>query len=415
MTIKSDTNRDIVKMYHGVDKEICTQYYGRDHLVYTKSTEPVSWASVDIARSNASSIIGSYTGSGADRRYIWTWAQWNSAQLGYPTSTIIPAAWIRPSANPATDQRLWRIIINRETSLSYRRQITGVPDGYIRFRIGFVSHATQRQYQLTSEIEQTNWKLKYKIRTGYDHATQMQIFEEGELSFQGPYSGSGMQSLAAEWTLSSGYNFWIPQASVQVELTRVITTFVQYNVSGTYLRWEIQGASAGDPPTIANFQARQLPRGTLGQDITVNEADFPLQVQFSANITGADRWDFYQAGNTVPLASGLANVDLLHTVMLTDDFKPGSSGWSYNLVAKKTALGACGTRAQTVSVRSVRAPLINTFRASSPASSQGPFQHIVCSNLTGDVDVGDPPAQWNYSQSGKHITHRPKHLSLIHI
>ena len=374
MPIKSDAARDIVAMHYGVDKEICTQYYGRDRLIYSSVAEQPLWDSETLNNLT-------YTRSG------------NSWFLGqnatYPPAFDIPHSFLQ---GPTTGTRYFLGSFSIGITDGTRSGLSSTRDGYATIRFNILEIPGDSSVHLLSSILSTNWKIKYKIGTG----------AEQELVIPGP-TDTGNNFVSRTTT---NFYTWIPNEAFQQAIVPV-TRQIGLSVGTSEVVWQIPGPGQPSPPVIANFQCRQLPRGTLGKDITVNESGFPLQVQFSANITGADRWDFYRTGNAVPLASGLANVDLLHTVTLNDDFKPGSAGWSYNLVAKNTTLGNCGTRSDTVSVRSVRAPLINTFRASSPASSQGPFQHIVCSNLTGDVDVGDPPAQWNYSQSGKHITHLP--------
>ena len=268
-------------MYFGTDKEICLQYYGRDHLLYSKEAEASLFETPQsITRRTSSSSV----------RYKWTSPNFDNSWLRSPTSGV----------NYFPSQ----ITIQRNNNTPNYN----VPSGqthYISLAFHFGRSPNSGSHtRFISSVEQADWKLKYRIGSNIDR--DRYTGPETELTIPGPFNPNNQgdtSNVDNVWS-TSGFYSWIPEEDLQGTLNNLLTALLPGYFTPNYLQLQIPGPAAGEPPTIANFQCRELPGGTLGQDITVNEADFPLQVQFSANITDADRWDFYQAGNNTPLASG---------------------------------------------------------------------------------------------------------------
>ena len=366
----------------GIDKillgtshaEVCDIYIGRGNSPYwSRSGHAEKYRTSGWNESNMN----------FDRTPPTTWAQWIATRSDFVQQPNIDRVWIQ-DADSSHTYTITELRIHRDTrgtdSVDLRLFITETPSSF-----PITTFPTNKR--LLQSIEQGVWKIIYG-------STEIEITGPGNPSSDTNDVGDGL------------YN-WKPSTSSQESLKTLLAGLLDGSITDDVVL-EIPGL-AGNAAEITDFGAT---KGSGKQEIlTLKTTELPNTISISATLENCTSWDLYRIdhnGNSVKVASSPSPAtSMSHNENLSSTFKPNSYGWHYNLVAYNSALGDCGTAHASIIVRVITAPSIQSFTASAPASSQAPGVFIQCSTLEWTASTGDPPARWEFSQSGYHLATIP--------
>lgn len=373
MSIQFGTTKTVREIYVGTnDDQICLGYVGRNNTPF-------------FARAGEAALYTSHGYTFANAHYQRppnrsTWVDWWIQRSDFQRSPIIPKTWIQSPA-PNTDYTLARFrIFNNQGVLNLQIWIGPNPSS---IPATLQSTAYRR---LLSSIESSEWTIRYG-------STDIDVSGPGSSDSQTTDTGDGVYS-------------WRPSAAASTALRTLLDGLLDGSITDS-----VQLIIPGLPdnaPAITNFQAAV--GASSGTTLTVNDSDLPETVTITADIADATSWDLIRVANGTTntiVSSSTGESTLSYTESFSSTFKPDSNGWSYNLIATNSALGNCGTRHATIKVRVVTAPTIASMSASPPASSQTALQFIQCSTVTWAATAGDPPASWEFTQSGFQLAHVP--------